>query len=100
MRLFFPPFPLPPAFGCFVVLFVFFYRVFGRFVTRGVQKRDQKKRAKISSAAKKVSTYVTFLFSHGARRPLVTTNGRRSKAVDPPDDLCYAGPRQTGGAVA
>jgi hypothetical protein len=30
-------FPLPRLFGLW---FDFFYRVFGRFVTRGVQKRD------------------------------------------------------------
>jgi hypothetical protein len=30
-----------------------FYRVFGRFVTRGVQKHDNKNRGKLSAAAKK-----------------------------------------------
>jgi hypothetical protein len=40
----------PPSLGCLVR---FFNRVFGLFVTRGVQKRDKKNRAKISSAPKK-----------------------------------------------
>jgi hypothetical protein len=46
-----------------VVLLDFFYRVFGRSVTRGVQKRDKKNREFFSAAAKKSThslTYVTF----------------------------------------
>jgi hypothetical protein len=42
---------------------VVFNRFFGRFVTRGVQKRDKKDRTKFSAAAKKSTyllTYVTF----------------------------------------
>jgi hypothetical protein len=45
-----------------VVWFDFVYRVLGRFVTRGVQKRDKKNRAKISSAPKKSSYLLTSLF--------------------------------------
>jgi hypothetical protein len=41
----------------FVFVFLNSYHVFGRFVTRGVQKRDKNNRAKISSASKK-STYL------------------------------------------
>jgi hypothetical protein len=48
------------SFGCFVRFF--FNRVFGRFVTRGVQKREKTNRAKISSASKK-STYLRHFFS-------------------------------------
>ena len=55
LRFFFPP---------SVVLFDFFYRVFGRFVTRGVQKRHKKNRAKISSASKKS----TFFFINRVSR--------------------------------
>jgi hypothetical protein len=48
--------------GCFVRFF--FNRVFGRFVTRGVQKRDKKKsRENLLSFQKKyLLTYVTFFF--------------------------------------
>jgi hypothetical protein len=55
MRLFFPPFFffLPRLFCS-----IFFNRVFGRFVTRGVQKRHKKNRAKISSASKKSTKYL------------------------------------------
>jgi hypothetical protein len=49
----------PPSLGCLVR---FFYRVFGRFATRGVQKRDKKNRAKIFSAPKKSSYLLTSLF--------------------------------------
>jgi hypothetical protein len=51
---------------------IFFNRVFGRFVTRGVQKRDKKNRAKISSAPKKSSSLLAslFFFFHGAPWPL------------------------------
>jgi hypothetical protein len=59
MRLFFPPFFFP-SLGCFVRFF--FNRVFGRFVTRGVQKRHKKNRAKISSASKKSTHLLTSLF--------------------------------------
>jgi hypothetical protein len=48
---------------------IFFYRVFGRFATRGVQKRDTKKIAEISpQPPKKVPTYLRHfspLFFHG-----------------------------------
>jgi hypothetical protein len=61
MRLFFPPFFFLHL-GCFVRFF--FNRVFGRFVTRGVQKRDKKKsRENLLSCQKKyLLTYVTFFF--------------------------------------
>jgi hypothetical protein len=42
---------------------IFFYRVFGRFVTRGVQKRDKKKIARKSpQLPKKVLTYLRHFF--------------------------------------
>jgi hypothetical protein len=71
MRLFFPPFFffLPRLFCS-----IFFYRVFGRFVTRGVQKRHKKKsRENLLSFQKKHSlTYVAFFFFF-LRRPLPVT---------------------------
>jgi hypothetical protein len=45
-----------------VVLLDFLNRVFGRFVTRGVQKRDKQNHGKFSAAAKKVLTYLRHLF--------------------------------------
>jgi hypothetical protein len=68
MWVFFRPFfPPPPS----VVWFDFFYRVFGRFVTRGVQKRDKKNRAKISSASKKSThSLMSLLLLFFSRRPL------------------------------
>ena len=72
MRLFFPPFFfLLPRLFCLKVLFDFFYRVFGRFVTRGVQKRHKKKsRENLLSFQKKyLLTYVA-LFYFISRRPL------------------------------
>jgi hypothetical protein len=68
MRYFFPPFFFF-SLGCFVRFF--FYRVFGRFVTRGVQKRHNKKsRENLLSFQKKHSlTYVAFFFFF-SRRPL------------------------------
>jgi hypothetical protein len=43
---------------------IFFYRVFGRFVARGVQKRDKQKSREnlLSSQKNKLLTYVTFFF--------------------------------------
>jgi hypothetical protein len=48
LRFFFPP---------SVVLLDFYHRVFGRFVTKGVQKRDKKSRGRCSAAAKTKLTY-------------------------------------------
>jgi hypothetical protein len=69
MWLFFYPFSFPPS----VVLLDFFYRVFGRFVTRGIKKNAIKKsRGKFSAAAKKVLTYLlALLFFFYALRPLL-----------------------------
>jgi hypothetical protein len=49
----------PPSLGCFAP---FFYRVFGRFVTRGVKKRD-KKIAEIFPQPPKNNTYLYLLTS-------------------------------------
>jgi hypothetical protein len=50
--------------GCFAQ---FFYRVFGRFVTRGVKKKRLKKNVtSFPQPPKKVLTYVAFFFFHGA----------------------------------
>jgi hypothetical protein len=61
MWLFFRPFfsSFPSA-----VWFDFVYRVFGRFVTRGVQKRDKQKSREniLSSQKKQLLTSVTFFF--------------------------------------
>jgi hypothetical protein len=59
MRLFSSIFFLPRL---FLFCSIFFNRVFGRFVTRGVQKRHKKNRAKISSASKKSTYLLTSLF--------------------------------------
>jgi hypothetical protein len=68
MRFFFPPFFFP-----LLRLFcsIFFNRVFGRFVTRGVQKRDQKKSHEnlLSFQKKYLLTYVASFFIF-LRRPL------------------------------
>jgi hypothetical protein len=59
LRFFFTP-------GCFVRFF--FYRVFGRFVTRGVQKRDKKKsRENLLSFQKKYLLFFSFFFNRVSR---------------------------------
>jgi hypothetical protein len=62
---FFSPFFFSPS----VVLFDFFYHVFGRFVTRGVQKRKGRQKTKnekttyiCASSQKKVRTYLLYFF--------------------------------------
>jgi hypothetical protein len=57
---FFLPFFFSPSLGRFRS--IFFYRVFGRFAARGVQKRDKTNRAKITSAFKKGTHLLTSLF--------------------------------------
>jgi hypothetical protein len=79
MRLFSPPFFFfNPRLFCSI----FFYRVFafGRFVTRGVQKRDKKKsRENLLSFQKKyLLTYVTFFFSFS--RPPLLDDGHAPRA--------------------
>jgi hypothetical protein len=68
MWLFFRPFFFSFFFSPSVVWFDFFNRVFGRFATRGVQKRDNKKsRENLLSFQKKHSlTRVTFFFFFAA----------------------------------
>jgi lauroyl/myristoyl acyltransferase len=53
-----------------VVLIDFFYRVFGRFVTRGVKKRDKKNRRNFPAAAKKSTYLLTSLFGGFFTAPL------------------------------
>jgi hypothetical protein len=67
MRLFFPPFFFYPRLFCSI----FFYSVLGRFVTRGVQKRDKKKSREnlLGFQNKHLLTYVSFFFFFAA--PLV-----------------------------
>jgi hypothetical protein len=55
---FFPPFFFIPS----VVLLDLFNRVFRRFLTRGVKKRDKKNHGKFSASAKK-KTYLRHFFS-------------------------------------
>ena len=77
-------------FSTSVVLLDFVYHVFGRFVTRGVQKRDKRIRKSFSSAAKK-STYLLaslfffkrpslmcYLYGQASRR-ILFRNDRRPK---------------------
>jgi hypothetical protein len=45
-----------------------FYRVFGRLVTRGAQKRDKKNAQKNPQPPKKVVTYLCHFFFNGAPR--------------------------------
>jgi hypothetical protein len=77
----------------FVVLYEKNCRVFGRFVTRGGQKRDQKNRGRCSAAAKKSThSLVAFLFfwhgahcAHGAPCPLSDSDMRHAgRAWAPP----------------
>jgi hypothetical protein len=71
---------LPRLFGS-----IFVYRVFGRFVTRGVQKCDKQNRAKISSAPKKSTHSLTSLFFlFFSRRP----RGRQTKNRRTPPYSC------------
>jgi hypothetical protein len=62
-------FPPPPSvfFLPSIVLLDFFNRVSGRFVTRGVQKRDKKLAENFPQPPKKVVGYLRhFFFLHGA----------------------------------
>jgi hypothetical protein len=67
---FFPSVFFSFSLGCFARFD--FYRVFGRFVTRGVQKRDKKNRVNIFAATKKSAyllasrLFVTPFFCHAA----------------------------------
>jgi hypothetical protein len=84
-----PP-PPPRLFGS-----IFFNRVFGRFVTRGVQKRDKKKSREIllSFQKKHSLTYVTFFFFAA---PLAPTTPSTETAVlelkSTAFDACHIGP--------
>jgi hypothetical protein len=72
-----------PSLGCFVRFF--FNRVFKRFVTRGVQKRDKENRAKISSASKKSTyllTYVAFFCFCFRGAPWQCNNGLQRNRVE------------------
>jgi hypothetical protein len=66
--------------GCFVRFF--FNRVFGRFVTRGVQKRDKKKSREnlLSSFQKKELTYLRHFFFFLSRPPLLNFFLKKPKA--------------------